>query len=405
MGEEPEIVTKDQLRTITMIASTQLYHPILTHLRQHSRYVDKRHIKVLALMASAAIQSESLNLPDWEPFVRSRAEYAQSYERGWSRFMHNPRVDAPAIYLPLVVEALDQWKGQTVWVAMDTTMIDEDRCMIHLSIVCCGRAIPLLWKTLDHNSASVAYEEYLPLLRHAQWLLRRHCVTLLADRGFANQDLVAWLQQSRWHYRLRLPHDTPIHRGPDELFDLHALLPCRGNAIGYQDVGLWTDGTLRSNLMMGNLDNAEEPWAVITDEAATLQTLWDYGQRFCCEELYLDSKSGVFDLEGNKIRAPEAIDRLYLVVAVAILYSTLQGMAVQLAGVRRQVDPHWQRGLSYLKIGLRWIKGAIHKGRQLFDIGPLLVNDPDPCFASKRVEQEYYAQRRFNRVRLIQCLW
>ncbi|NES93656.1 MAG: hypothetical protein F6K13_33155 [Okeania sp. SIO2B9] len=143
----------------------------------------------------------------------------------------------------------------------------------------------------------------------------------------------------------------------------------------------------------------------MTDEAATLQTLWDYGRRFCCEELYLDSKSGVFDLEGNKIRDPQAIDRLYLVVAVAILYGTLQGMAVQLAGVRRQVDPHWQRGLSYLKIGLRWIKGAINKRRKLFDIGPLLLHDSDPCFASKRAKQEYYAQRRFRRVRLIQCLW
>ncbi|WP_229414429.1 MULTISPECIES: hypothetical protein [Moorena] len=39
--------------------------------------------------------------------------------------------------------------------------------------------------------------------------------------------------------------------------------------------------------------------------------------------------------------------------------------AVQLQGRRRQVDPHWKRGLSYLKIGLRWLKGVVNKGRQL----------------------------------------
>ena len=81
MGEESAIVTKDQLRTIAMITSTQLYNPILTHLRQHSRYVDERHLKALAWMSNAAIQSESLNLPDWEPFVHARAQQAQSYER------------------------------------------------------------------------------------------------------------------------------------------------------------------------------------------------------------------------------------------------------------------------------------------------------------------------------------
>ena len=319
--------------------------------------------------------------------------------------MYNPRIDRAAIYLPLVMDALESWKNHPVFVAMDTTMIDEDLCMIHLSIVCCGRAIPLLWKTLKHDSASVAYEEYLVLLRQAQWILRRHQVTLLADRGFANHQLVRWLQQSRWYYRIRIPHDTPIHIGSQAVFEVKALLPAQGNAIGYQGVKLWSDGELSSNLMMGNLDNAEEPWAVITDERATLQTLWDYGKRFGCEELYLDSKSGVFDLEGNKIEEPQAIDRLYLVVAVSILYSTLQGMAVQIAGLRRQVDPHWQRGLSYLKIGIKWIKGVIHKGRKLFGVGRLLVHDPAPCFASKRAEQEYYQQRRFKRVRLIECVW
>lgn len=88
-----------------MIASTQLYRPILSHLSQHSNYVDKRHIKALALMASAALQSESLNLSDWEPYVESRAKIAQSYERRWSRFTHNPRIDALAIYLPLALDA------------------------------------------------------------------------------------------------------------------------------------------------------------------------------------------------------------------------------------------------------------------------------------------------------------
>jgi hypothetical protein len=33
-------------------------------------------------------------------------------------------------------------------------------------------------------------------------------VMVLADRGFANHDLLAWLSQSRWHYGLRLPSDV-----------------------------------------------------------------------------------------------------------------------------------------------------------------------------------------------------
>ena len=97
--------------------------------------------------------------------------------------------------------------------------------------------------------------------------------------------------------------------------------------------------------------------------------------RFRIEELFLDSKSGAFELEESKIRAPKALERLYLVVALALLFATVHGMTVQLKGLRTQVDPHWERGLSYLKIGIRWLKGVLHKGRDLFSPVPLFSQD------------------------------
>lgn len=78
-------------------------------------------------------------------------------------------------------------------------------------------------------------------------------------------------------------------------------------------------------------------------------------------------------------------------------------MAVQLAGLRQQVDPHWKRGLSYLKIGLRWLNGVLYKGRKLLTPSLLLVKDPQPCFASKRAEEEFYDQFWFSRIRSVSC--
>lgn len=68
--------------------------------------------------------------------------------------------------------------------------------------------------------------------------------------------------------------------------------------------------------------------------------------------------------------------RLYLVAALALLYSTTTGMAVQVTDLRSSVDPHWKRGLSYLKIGLLWLKGVVNKGRQLLTPIPLLPQNP-----------------------------
>jgi hypothetical protein len=96
----------------------------------------------------------------------------------------------------------------------------------------------------------------------------------------------------------------------------------------------------------------EEPWHLISNAEPSLDLVWSYAQRFCCEQLFRDQKSGVFQLESSGLREPERIDRLLLVVAIAVLASSLQGYALSLADLRRQVDPHWKRGMSFLQIGL-----------------------------------------------------
>jgi hypothetical protein len=171
---------------MNMSNSTHLYGQLFGFLRQYSRASDLRHLKALAWMVSALICSGHLSLSTWEPYVPSRAKKAQSVERRWQRFLANVRIRVTALYVPLVLVALSGWKGHRLYVALDTTVLWDRYCMIHLSVVCCGRAVPLLWRVLEHGSATVAFDEYKRLLRRARWLLRHHPdVMLLADRGNA----------------------------------------------------------------------------------------------------------------------------------------------------------------------------------------------------------------------------
>jgi hypothetical protein len=56
--------------------------------------------------------------------------------------------------------ALKDWQSHRLYLALDTTVLWNQYCMIHLSVVCCGRAVPFLWQVLEHKSAAVAFEEY-----------------------------------------------------------------------------------------------------------------------------------------------------------------------------------------------------------------------------------------------------
>ena len=387
-----------------MSTSTPLYHQLLSLLSQHSQYKDFRHLKALAWMINALICSSKINLSEWESYVISRANQAQSIERRWHRFVHNSKIKVRSLYVPLVMAAISNWNGQRLYLALDTTVLWNRYCMIHLSIICGGRAIPFLWKVMEHKSSTVAFKEYKLMLRLSSRLLSKYCdVMLLADRGFANHQLVSWLKTSQWHYCLRLPCDVTIHGARKYPIELKYLYPAKSEATLYHNVGLWLDGQCRSNFVLANVKGTKEPWAVITDENPTLQTLWQYALRFRIEELFLDSKSGTFQLEESKIRDRFALERLYLVVALALLFATSQGMAVQIAGLRQRVDPHYRRGLSYLKIGLRWLKGVLHKGRSLFDSVPLFASDFQLCFASLKAKKQYYDAIWFSRIREVKC--
>ncbi len=109
---------------------------------------------------------------------------------------------------------------------------------------------------------------------------------------------------------------------------------------------LWAEGRQSVNLVIAHPTGlpVEEPWYLISNAEPSLDLVWSYEKRFCCEQLFRDQKSGVFHLEDSGLRKPPRIDRLLLVVAIAVLAGSLQGYALSLAGLRRQVNPHWKRG-------------------------------------------------------------
>lgn len=277
-----------------MSSHPHLYHQLLKYVGQYSKYSDRRHLMTLSWMVVGVLLSQSLHLTEWEPFVISRATKAQSYQKRWSRFLQNSRIEEEKLYLPLVMAAISHWSNQRIYLALDTTMLWNQYCMIHLSIICGGRAIPFLWQVEKHNSATISFVAYQSLLRKASWLLRHHDdVMILADRGFAHQELLDWLGKRAWHFCIRIKSDTLIH-------GVHRWRACpvsqlrtvRGEAKMYHQVRLWESGTTVVNLAHAYPTGTAEPWTIITDEVPTLQTFRQYGLRTCGEQCaFVESKS------------------------------------------------------------------------------------------------------------------
>ena len=90
--------------------------------------------------------------------MHSRAVYAQSTVRRLTRWLENTRIDVHALYGPLIQQAIAEWGDQRVYLALDTSMLWNTYCLVRLSLVYRGRAIPMVWTVLEHPSSSVAYD-------------------------------------------------------------------------------------------------------------------------------------------------------------------------------------------------------------------------------------------------------
>ena len=362
----------------------RIYDTLISILRQCRRWLDVRHMKTLAWMVTGLLLTEKISLTAWVPPVHSRAEYAQSTVRRFERWLDNARINVQELYGPLIQQALADWGDSRLRLALDTSMLWGKYCIVRISVVYRGRAVPLVWTVLEHASSSVAYEVYAYLLDVAAQLVPENCeVVFLADRGFADIDLMQHLKQLGWHWRIRIKGNFLVYyRG--KFHKLKAVKLAQGQARFWHKVGITQQQCFGPvHLALARPNGLRECWYVVSDEPTDQDTFAEYGQRFDIEENFLDDKSNGFQLESSLIRSAEALTRLCLVIAIATLYLTIQGTAVVAQGKRRYVDPHWFRGNSYLRIGWQWVKSALYRGWDLVSHlhlpgGP----DPDPPRAS-----------------------
>jgi len=346
-------------------------------------------------MVAGLLLSETVCFDRWKARLPLAYCLAASWQRRCQRWLANSRIDVEALYGPLILWAIEHWQnpGHTLHLALDTTMLWNRFCVVVLSVVCHGRAIPLLWQTLEHPSASVSASVSIGLLEKAdQLLVGFGAITLLADRAFPCDELLSWFRgRPRWSYVMRLRGDTEIHGTAAPLgCQVRKLQLRRGQCRGFRGVRLWADGSQSVNLVLAHPTGlpVEEPWFLISNLAPDLELVWSYEKRFCCEQLFRDQKSGVFQLTDSGLREPQRIDRLLMVVAIAVLAGSLQGYALSLAGLRRQVDPHWKRGMSFLRIGLAALQMTVaDAAARLMDWLPIPLQELEPCIPSRKARR------------------
>ncbi len=217
-----------------MTDSQQMFGTLMRAFCKHIRrsiFGDIRRLVTLAWAVVGLCSSKTVNFNQWGEAVISQGKKAASHKRRFQRWLHNERVLPCRFYAPLVQAALQGWElTERLFVALDTSVLPGGYVLIRAALVYRGRAVPLAWAVIKHDSATVGYTTYESVLQQAIVALPPGCTIIwLADRGFLHCQLVKFVKQRPGnHYRLRAKANTLVRFADRRVANMAQLCPPAG---------------------------------------------------------------------------------------------------------------------------------------------------------------------------------
>jgi hypothetical protein len=232
---------------------------------------------------------------------------------------------------------------QNILVAMDWTDFDhDDQSTLVLSLVTShGRATPLLWLSVWKDELTKQRNDFEDAcLRRLSELVPPGCrVTILADRGFGDQKLFAFLEGLGFGYVIRFRGNIHVTDADGQTKPAAEWVGKGGRARMLRDARVTTKGQQVGAVVCVHAKGMKEPWCLATSEQeATTATLVNhYAKRWTIEPQFRDTKDLRFGmgLSSTRIGDPMRRDRLLLISAFAIALLTLLGTVGESLGLDR----------------------------------------------------------------------
>ena len=304
----------------------QLATAIEAGLRAAHPTLRKTVITKLALAVGAVLEAQTPNTAELANRLPLDTERQDMREQWLRRLLKNPLLSSPEVLEPWARPALAAagQQGQTIILSLDQTDLGDRFAILMVSLGIGDRALPLVWR-VEAGPANLGFTTQQALLERVRaWLPAEAAVLLCADRFYPSVDLFRWLHaQPGWHDRLRLKGHLNIDPGFGDTTTTGAL--AAGHTERYlPDVRLFNLG-IPTNLAIWHEGSHPEPWIIAMNDPPNRATVRDYACRWGIEPMFSDFKSRGFQLENTQLRAADRLDRLLLIMALAMYWCVRVG--------------------------------------------------------------------------------
>jgi hypothetical protein len=287
--------------------------------RQH-----KKQREGLALLVATMLDVRSANLMDLAASVPRAAERLDMRYQWISRLLGNELIEVDAVMAPYGREILARLAadGRKLVLMIDQTQATAWHQVVMVAVRIGGRALPLAWRVKATQGAIGFAEQREALEAVARLLPEDVRPVLMGDRFYGTPDLIAWCQGQGWAWRLRLRREFLVFEDGGET----TLAACFAQGEHLLSGIKLTEKRIATNVAMVHEPGHPEPWLIAMSEAPTVHRAFDYGLRWGIEALFSDFKTRGFGLEDSHLQRPDRLDRLILVMALALFRAVSTGM-------------------------------------------------------------------------------
>lgn len=285
---------------------------------------NKKQREGLSLLVATALDVRRVNLNELAAALPRAAERLDMRYQWISRLLGNRLIDVDDVMAPFAREVLERSAatGQSLVVMIDQSKVNETHQMVMVSLRLGERALPLAW-TMKKTQGSIGFADYRRALDAVCALVPEGVrVMLMGDRFYGSPALICWARARGWGWRLRLKQDLLVFEdgGETTLADCFA----RGEQM-LENIEL-TEKRARTSIAMLHEAGHPEPWIIAMSDAPSTYRALDYGMRWGIEAMFSDFKTRGFDLEDSRIKRTDRIDRLMLVLSLALHWAVSTGM-------------------------------------------------------------------------------
>lgn len=331
---------------------TRWFNTLATHFPTLSR----AQVRTLALWSFAATLTQHIasttcafflaELFD-QPEVNFRQRLREFYRPGERKSGENRQtLDIKTCFAPLLHWILSLYRAEELILALDVTLCRDRLAVISLSVVFRGSALPVAWKILPANETGPWMSHCMALVEQLSGVVPETMpVLVLCDRGLQSRRLFKAIVAQAWHPMIRLTRQGQWReQGSSTWYSLSKLLASPGRY--YVGEGhLFKTEPFACTLVALWEEGYAAPWLLMTDLAPQRCHGPFYGLRCWIEQGFRVLKAGAYHCERLRVEAPDRAERIWLVMAVSLVWTHAIGGTRAAAEEPRGLSEVFQQGM------------------------------------------------------------